>query len=225
MQSAEITDFYLNHQFSSYEDNQPGSNDRMARFLLEYCAKQDLTVLNIGCATALPLEFTLLKATNRDNKVARKAFSGVKLTSIDITMLNGARNVNQISHNIAQRNSPSFVLQAAAADFRQLPFKTDAFDVVVSNLAVDMLPGADRQLSLREAFRVLRPGGLLNAHLHCESMAMPIRRQSGFRINHYFTGISQILEVMEPLNPAMMQVEPVYDSMQNVDYFALLAQK
>ncbi len=48
------------------------------------------------------------------------------------------------------------------ADARDLPFPTGSFDVVVSSLAIHNIPGVDgRHQALREAVRVLRPGGRL----------------------------------------------------------------
>jgi SAM-dependent methyltransferase len=47
-------------------------------------------------------------------------------------------------------------------DARDLPFDPDTFDVVVSNLAIHNIAGDDgRHRALREAVRVLRPGGQL----------------------------------------------------------------
>lgn len=48
------------------------------------------------------------------------------------------------------------------ADARDLPFDPDSFDVVVSNLTLHNIAGDDgRHRALREAVRVLRPGGQL----------------------------------------------------------------
>jgi len=48
------------------------------------------------------------------------------------------------------------------ADARDLPFPTGSFDMVVNNLAIHNIPGTPgRDQGLREAVRVLRPGGRL----------------------------------------------------------------
>ncbi|MGH3504520.1 MAG: class I SAM-dependent methyltransferase [Nocardioidaceae bacterium] len=53
-------------------------------------------------------------------------------------------------------------VEFADADARDLPFVSGSFDVVVSNLAIHNIAGADgRTQALREAVRVLRPGGRL----------------------------------------------------------------
>jgi ubiquinone/menaquinone biosynthesis C-methylase UbiE len=46
------------------------------------------------------------------------------------------------------------------ADARELPFPDASFDVVVSNLVIHNIPGADeRARAIREVARVLKPGG------------------------------------------------------------------
>lgn len=53
-------------------------------------------------------------------------------------------------------------VEFADADARDLPFPTGSFDVVVSNLAIHNIAGGEgRNQALREAVRVLRPGGRL----------------------------------------------------------------
>ena len=49
----------------------------------------------------------------------------------------------------------------ALADLREIPLPDDHADVVVSSYAFHHLPGADKELALAEARRILRPGGRL----------------------------------------------------------------
>jgi arsenite methyltransferase len=47
-----------------------------------------------------------------------------------------------------------------SGDMRALPYPDQTFDVVVSSLAIHNIPStADRKQAIREAFRVLKPGG------------------------------------------------------------------
>jgi arsenite methyltransferase len=53
-------------------------------------------------------------------------------------------------------------VEVHTADLRELPLPDATADVVVSSLAFHNLPGAqDRDRALREAARILRPGGRL----------------------------------------------------------------
>ncbi|TMR24181.1 class I SAM-dependent methyltransferase [Nonomuraea turkmeniaca] len=53
-------------------------------------------------------------------------------------------------------------VELVAGDMRDLPFGDGAFDVVVSSLAVHNISDAEgRERAIREAHRVLRPGGLM----------------------------------------------------------------
>jgi ubiquinone/menaquinone biosynthesis C-methylase UbiE len=69
-------------------------------------------------------------------------------------------------------NSPEWVLKnaklegvsnvtAGQGDARNIPFRAEAFDVVVSNLVIHNLPIDDQLQAFSEMKRVLRPGGLL----------------------------------------------------------------
>ncbi len=70
------------------------------------------------------------------------------------------------SHAAAERNAVAEGVRGRVelvdADARDLPFATASFDVVVSSLAISNIAEADgRAQALREAVRVLRPGGRL----------------------------------------------------------------
>ncbi len=62
-------------------------------------------------------------------------------------------------------------------DARNLPFPADSFDVVVSNLVIhNIRDSSEREQALREAVRVLRPGGRLRiADRRADSYAAALR--------------------------------------------------
>jgi SAM-dependent methyltransferase len=59
----------------------------------------------------------------------------------------------------ARRASAACTFQLASA--QALPYPDASFDVVISSLAIHHVPTDDRPRALREAYRVLRPGGRL----------------------------------------------------------------
>jgi len=63
---------------------------------------------------------------------------------------------NAVAEGVADR------VDLHTGDLRALPFGDDGFDVVVSNFAIHNIRGrAGRETAIREAVRVLRPGGRL----------------------------------------------------------------
>ena len=70
-------------------------------------------------------------------------------------------------------------IDLVTGDMRALPFDDASFDLVVSNLAVHNIPGADdRRTAVTEALRVLRPGGrlLLADAMHTDAYAATLRQ-------------------------------------------------
>lgn len=68
----------------------------------------------------------------------------------------GATRANARAENVAER------VLLLTGDMTALPFRSDSFDLVTSNVAMHNIRGADgRRLALEEAVRVLRPGGRL----------------------------------------------------------------
>ncbi len=67
-----------------------------------------------------------------------------------------------ISAEIAGRAKRRFPgLSFIATNLRHLPFRTSAFDVIVSNSTLDHLVGNDVPPAMRELARILKPGGIL----------------------------------------------------------------
>jgi SAM-dependent methyltransferase len=89
-------------------------------------------------------------------------------------------------------------LQTIGADVRQLPFPNDMFDGIVSNSTLDHFESLDEILtSLRELFRVLRPGGQLILTLDNPSNPiillrnwLPFRLLKRLKIVPYYVGIT-----------------------------------
>jgi SAM-dependent methyltransferase len=74
-------------------------------------------------------------------------------------------------HQMARKRHP--ILQTIGADVRQLPFADGTFDSIVSNSTLDHFETLDDIVtSLRECYRVLRPGG--QVILTLDNLANPI---------------------------------------------------
>ncbi|TDC05392.1 class I SAM-dependent methyltransferase [Nonomuraea longispora] len=72
-----------------------------------------------------------------------------------------AREAPRASAN-AEREGVADRVSLVVGDLRDLPFENDAFDVVVSDQAIHAIARRQgREQAVREALRVLRPGGLI----------------------------------------------------------------
>ena len=91
-------------------------------------------ILDIGCGSGCLMQ--------------RLYDSGSKCTGIDITPA-------------FVRMAQSRGLDVKLASMHALPFPDEAFHIVVSTFALNYLPQTGQHLALEEAFRVLRPGGVL----------------------------------------------------------------
>jgi SAM-dependent methyltransferase len=127
----------------------PGKRSVWKELLDELSLRGDEHVLDIGCGRGA----VLIAA-------ARRLPHGLA-TGADIWRL---RDQTGNSRAAAERNARiegvSERVEFADADARDLPFPGGWFDVVLSNLAFDNIRGSEeRATALREAVRVLRPGG------------------------------------------------------------------
>jgi arsenite methyltransferase len=129
----------------------PGKLSIWRELLDELDLRGDEHVLDVGCGRGA----VLITA-------ARRLPRG-RVTGADIWRL---RDQTGNSRAAAERNAEAEGVSERAefvdADARDLPFPSESFDLVVSNLTFDNIHGADqRARALREAVRVLRPGGRL----------------------------------------------------------------
>lgn len=71
-------------------------------------------------------------------------------------------NAMEATQRNAQAEGVADRVELHTADMTSLPFEPAAFDVIVSNIAIHNIKGADgRRRAIDEAVRVLRPGGRL----------------------------------------------------------------
>ncbi len=97
-------------------------------------------VLDLGCGTGT---FAIMLA--RANP------------EIEVVGIDPDPDIVRMAGRKAARSAAGLVLKIAGAE--ALPFDQGAFDVVVSTLVFHHLPPAVKRAALREALRVLRPGG------------------------------------------------------------------
>jgi ubiquinone/menaquinone biosynthesis C-methylase UbiE len=74
-----------------------------------------------------------------------------KAEGVDLT----PEMVKKAKENLGQTSLENAGFQEASAE--ALPFATGSFDVVLSNGSLNLVP--DKPAALKEAFRVLKPGG------------------------------------------------------------------
>ena len=102
--------------------------------------KAGAAVLDVGCGTG-----TLLLMLRSLRPFAR------------VLGVDGDRAILQIAREKAARPGMSVVV--VTADAAQLPLRDESFDRVVTTLMLHHLERDQKQSMLREALRVLRPGG------------------------------------------------------------------
>ena len=129
----------------------PGKRAIWMRLLDELGLRGDEHVLDVGCGRGA----VLMLAAGR--------VPGGRAVGVDVWR---RRDQSGNSRAAAERNAVAEGVrdrvELADADARDLPFAAASFDVVVSSLAISNIRDADgRAQALREAVRVLRPGGRL----------------------------------------------------------------
>jgi arsenite methyltransferase len=113
--------------------------------------KGDERLLDIGCGRGA----VLLMAAQR---LPRGRAVGVDVWSAT----DQSGNAEAVTRRNATLEGVTDRIELHTADMRGLPFDDGSFDVVVSSLAIHNVPGAgERAKALREAARVLKPGGKL----------------------------------------------------------------
>jgi SAM-dependent methyltransferase len=92
----------------------------------------------------------------------------LRLPDGHVTGIDLWRNVDQSGNNIAateanlKRNTVDSRVTLVTGDMTKLPFADATFDIATASLAIHNVPTtAGRQASIREAVRVLKPGGKL----------------------------------------------------------------
>lgn len=110
---------------------------------------------------------SLLKTDLFDEAVARGLFSLLEARARTVVGM----DLSGVTTGIASRRIGSTT--CSCADVRALPFASDAFDVIVSDSTLDHFATLDEMaISLRELYRVLRPGGTLLLTL--DNLANPV---------------------------------------------------
>ncbi|WP_242427141.1 MULTISPECIES: class I SAM-dependent methyltransferase [unclassified Streptomyces] len=111
----------------------------------------DEQVLDLGCGRGAVL-----------TAVAHRVPKG-RVTGVDLwRSVDQSGNTESATADNARRERVADRVELVTADMRSLPFLDDQFDLVVSSMAIHNIVGAEgREEAVREAYRVLRPGGRL----------------------------------------------------------------
>lgn len=117
----------------------------------DLCMRGDEQVLDIGCGRGAVL-----------NAAAARLTSGTAV-GVDIWRnRDQSGNGAQVAEANARIEGVAERVVVVTADMTALPFPDESFDLVLSSVAVHNVSGADaRATAIREAYRVLRPGGML----------------------------------------------------------------
>jgi arsenite methyltransferase len=129
----------------------PGKRAIWAQLLDELGLRGDEQVLDVGCGRG-----AVLMLAARRVPAGRAVGADVWRRRDQSGNSRAATERNAVAEGVAGR------VELVDADARDLPFPAGSFDVVVSSLAISNIRDAGgRARALREAVRVLRPGGRL----------------------------------------------------------------
>jgi SAM-dependent methyltransferase len=141
--SHELPDVGSAAFFRRVDEIKQSDVERFALGYWEFAEFPGKTLLDIGCGPGwLTVQY---------------ARGGAKVTAIDLT----SKAVELTRAHLLHYGLGATVEQANA---EQLPFQDDAFDVVVSSGVLHHTP--DTQRAFREAYRVLKPGGIAKITLY-----------------------------------------------------------
>jgi ubiquinone/menaquinone biosynthesis C-methylase UbiE len=140
---------FLSNSVSFFYTTRRGKFVEWERILNNLHLRGDERILDIGCGRGAVL-----------TAVARRLTTGC-ITGIDIwSRKDQSGNAKTVTLGNALLEGVSDRVQIDSGDMRALPYPDEAFDVVVSSLAIHNIPStAHRKQAIREAFRVLKPGG------------------------------------------------------------------
>lgn len=126
-----------------------GKQAKRDRLLRSLALRGDERVLDLGCGHGL----LLIGAAKR---LPRGRAEGIDLWS----QVDQARNHRDATLQNAALEGVSERVTLHDGDMRELPFEPGTFDLILSSLAIHNIPTAEgRAQAVREAVRVLKPGG------------------------------------------------------------------
>jgi arsenite methyltransferase len=143
--------FFSANAASFFHTTKRGKFIEWERILNGLSLRGDERVLDMGCGRGAVL-----------TAIARRLRTG-QAVGVDIWSTHDqSGNARSVTVRNAALEGVVERVEIATADMRALPFPDASFDVVVSSLAIHNIRATpDRAQAVREAFRVLKPGGWL----------------------------------------------------------------
>ena len=141
--------FFLVNAVSFLHTTRRGKFLEWERILDGLALRGDERVLDMGCGRGAVL-----------TAVARRLTTG-RVSGVDIWSTHDqSGNAREVTLRNAALEGVSERVDVQTGDMRALPFPEEAFDLVVSSLAIhNIRSDTDRRQAIAEGFRVLKPGG------------------------------------------------------------------